>query len=306
MLTRSMQMYHSVEDWQRKKQFVWLSSQGCNTHTHFDQDYNVFVQLVGRKRFTLFPPAMSPYMHIYPRVHPLWHKSQMDFDNPDLTLFPDYVKAEAFEGEVGPGDILFIPPYYWHNVETLTTPSISLSTMSNEKTILEVMDVSSCSSAIAATLLAVENRHEGESRSGDPPYLTTAWRMQLFAAASQAIYKLDHKFDLLGSARGKMFALRLYLDMIIPDMYGEHPRATRRHLDRLVSTRFRGMGNHFVDTPSICNAEVPNKIPTARHVVRVCLGRPAAASNRPGPYFTFPLTLSIGGGRLVTAPLTQD
>ena len=38
-------------------------------------------------------------------------------------------------------DILFIPPYYWHNVETLTTPSVSLSTMSDDQDTLAAMDV---------------------------------------------------------------------------------------------------------------------------------------------------------------------
>lgn len=29
---------------------MWLSSGGVNMHTHFDQDFNIFVQLVGHKR----------------------------------------------------------------------------------------------------------------------------------------------------------------------------------------------------------------------------------------------------------------
>ena len=82
---------------------------------------------------------------------------------------------------------------------------------------------------------------------------------------------MDHKFDLLASKQGKTFALRLYLDLIIPELFGEHRNGTRRYLDKLVSSRFRGMGGHFADTPKICDAQIPNKIPTARHVVRMLL-----------------------------------
>jgi len=64
-------------------------------HTHFDQDRNVFIQLVGRKRFVLFPPTANHQMYIYPRVHPLWHKAQPDFDEPDLLAFPEYLRAQV-------------------------------------------------------------------------------------------------------------------------------------------------------------------------------------------------------------------
>jgi hypothetical protein len=43
-------LYQTNEDFKRKKQFLWISTKGTKTHTHFDQDHNVFVQVVGSKR----------------------------------------------------------------------------------------------------------------------------------------------------------------------------------------------------------------------------------------------------------------
>ncbi len=34
---------------------------------------------------------------MYPRLHPQWHKSQVEFENPDLERFPNYVNATGYE-----------------------------------------------------------------------------------------------------------------------------------------------------------------------------------------------------------------
>ncbi len=74
------------------------------------------MQIVGKKRydkllercldccsFTFVMPYEHELMHPFPRVHPLWHKSQMDFLQPDLAMFPDYELRHALVAEVQPG-----------------------------------------------------------------------------------------------------------------------------------------------------------------------------------------------------------
>jgi tRNA wybutosine-synthesizing protein 5 len=40
----------------------------------------------------------------------------IDVDNPDLTKYPLYINAQRFETELYPGDIVFIPALWLHNV----------------------------------------------------------------------------------------------------------------------------------------------------------------------------------------------
>lgn len=40
----------------------------------------------------------------------------MDLDNPDFDRFPNFRQVESLEAIVNPGDILYIPMYWWHHV----------------------------------------------------------------------------------------------------------------------------------------------------------------------------------------------
>ena len=132
-------LYNADKDYEEKKQFMWISSAGMITHAHFDQDFNFFVQLLGKKRFTLWAASQHELMYVFPRVHPMWHKSRLNFRAPDLLRFPQFAKTRALQIELGPGDVLFVPPYTWHYVETLT-PSVSLSTWSHDYTLYDHMN----------------------------------------------------------------------------------------------------------------------------------------------------------------------
>ena len=154
-------LYYTSDDHVAGRQFVWISSSGMITHTHFDQDYNFFVQLVGQKRFTLWTPSQHELMYVYPRVHPLWHKSRVSFQAPDNQRFQQFRKVKPVQIVLEPGDVLYVPPYTWHFVETLS-PSVSLSTWSNDNELYGHMN---------------------------------------------AIYRHDHKFDLIKDPRGELSVL---------------------------------------------------------------------------------------------------
>ena len=64
-----------------------------------------------------------------------------------------------------------------------------------------------------------------------------------------------------------MFALKLYLDMMIHDLYGYNQ--TSSFFISLLSTRFKGLHHLFRPSPSdvdICLGTVENKIPTCVHI----------------------------------------
>ena len=132
-------LYHTERDYRANKQFMWISSKGMITHGHFDQDYNIFIQVVGEKRFTFWSPWQHDKLYVYPRVHPLWHKSRINFRHPDIGKFPRFKDSKSVQVLVGAGDVLYVPPYTWHYVETLS-PSVSLSTWSHDYRVYDNMN----------------------------------------------------------------------------------------------------------------------------------------------------------------------
>ena len=43
---------------------------------------------------------------------------KVDFDNPDLDRFPRFSEIEGMEVAMEPGEVLYIPNYWWHYIES--------------------------------------------------------------------------------------------------------------------------------------------------------------------------------------------
>jgi hypothetical protein len=101
---------------------IWLGNQ-ITTPTHVDEWNNIGCVVAGRRRFTLFPPEQIANLYIgpldfAPTGAPM---SLVSLRNPDFARYPKFREAlaAAHVGEVGPGDAIFIPPLWWHHVESL-------------------------------------------------------------------------------------------------------------------------------------------------------------------------------------------
>ena len=51
----------------------------------------------------------------------------MELEDPDYKRFPRLRDLHGFETLVGPGDLLYIPNCWWHQVETLSETSVSVT-----------------------------------------------------------------------------------------------------------------------------------------------------------------------------------
>nr|WP_322661335.1 cupin-like domain-containing protein [Dendronalium sp. ChiSLP03b]MDZ8206595.1 cupin-like domain-containing protein [Dendronalium sp. ChiSLP03b] len=94
---------------------------------HFDRVHNIFAQVRGRKRILLFPP--SNYLSFYPPLEKSIGIPEFSKVNPDvlnLELFPKFPWQEKIEIILQPGEMLYIPPFWWHHV-TAVDENISLS-----------------------------------------------------------------------------------------------------------------------------------------------------------------------------------
>jgi len=103
----------------------WYGNAGCITQLHQDSIHNFFIQLKGVKEFVLFAPEDRSYL--YPAEDSqLSHESQIRLSNPDLSRFPLFAKATSFYCRLEPGDLLYLPPKWWHEVRTIEN-SISIN-----------------------------------------------------------------------------------------------------------------------------------------------------------------------------------
>lgn len=100
---------------------------GNVTPVHYDEQENFFAQIYGQKRFMLFHPDQFENLYPYPVYHPHDRQSQVDLDCIDYERFPNARNLSGYEGLVGPGDVLYIPMYWWHEVESLADGGETIS-----------------------------------------------------------------------------------------------------------------------------------------------------------------------------------
>ena len=103
---------------------AWLGPEGTVSPAHYDPKHNLLAQVVGTKRVLLFSPADSHCL--YPNSGMMNNTSSVDCDEPDLKAFPRFAEGVGFEGELAPGELLYIPPLWWHHIRSLK-PSFSVS-----------------------------------------------------------------------------------------------------------------------------------------------------------------------------------
>ena len=101
---------------------IWASS-AVTAPTHYDVSDNVCCVVSGHRRFTFFPPEQLPNLYVGPlEFTPAGQPTSMvKLSSPDLERYPRFAEAlaAAETAEVEPGDAVFLPCYWWHNVESL-------------------------------------------------------------------------------------------------------------------------------------------------------------------------------------------
>jgi hypothetical protein len=125
---------------------LWLSSPGSVTPCHFDGYYNMYLQLSGTKRFTLLRPEARGALSMYPFLHPSFGQCRHSFmeeaggsaggggsggggrrggGGGGGGVVPDEEWARRVEVLLQPGELLFLPPYWLHEVSASPPPSPS-------------------------------------------------------------------------------------------------------------------------------------------------------------------------------------
>ena len=92
---------------------MWIGPGGTFTPLHFDLTNNLLAQVTGRKTVTLVPPSETRFLyhrrHVFSDVHDIG-------DHKCLAAHPLARQAQRSEVTIGPGDLLYIPLGWWHQV----------------------------------------------------------------------------------------------------------------------------------------------------------------------------------------------
>ncbi|EDV23297.1 uncharacterized protein TRIADDRAFT_58435 [Trichoplax adhaerens] len=138
-LVQDVQEISFVKDFLQLKHLnIWLSDGHTLGKLHFDPYDNFLCQLSGKKRLTLFDPHDNTRLyegHIPEAMLEYdWDKkkfyrqnllestsmvmSPVDILKPNLQRFPKFTKAVPYVCEISPGDALFMPAFWWHEVQS--------------------------------------------------------------------------------------------------------------------------------------------------------------------------------------------
>ncbi len=109
----SMPPYCQAADLARSASF-WFGPAGTLTPLHHDTLMLLHTQVVGRKRWRFISPLQTSMVYNAFEVY-----SPIDIDKPDLSRYPLFAQATIFDVVVEPGETMFLPLGWWHQVTSL-------------------------------------------------------------------------------------------------------------------------------------------------------------------------------------------
>ena len=109
---------------------VWVGTESIAA-AHYDVPSNLACCVLGARRFTLFPPEQIHNLYPGPLEPTPGGQviSMVDLKNPDLQRFPRVREAleAAVVVDLQPGDAVYYPSMWWHQVEALSPFNIMIN-----------------------------------------------------------------------------------------------------------------------------------------------------------------------------------
>jgi hypothetical protein len=88
----------------------WVSPTGNTSVMHHDTFFeNLNAMIYGRKHYVFIPPWETP--RVYPHF---MNESPVNPNEPDLAKYPKFAGVELYQAVSEPGDLLYLPQFWWH------------------------------------------------------------------------------------------------------------------------------------------------------------------------------------------------
>ena len=102
---------------ERLQGMIWIGPAGTTTSLHHDLANNLIAQIVGRKRLKILPA--STVARAYNHVHVFSEVADLEDPGLDLDRFPLLRGAPVYDVTLLPGEIIYMPLGWWHQVKAL-------------------------------------------------------------------------------------------------------------------------------------------------------------------------------------------
>ncbi|MFF0452878.1 cupin-like domain-containing protein [Nocardia africana] len=103
---------------------IWMGQRGNSTPFHNDQWHGLLFQISGHKRYTMVHPFDAP------RLQQDWPpEARYDLSHAEVLAEDAPVLREleqVYQGVLSPGEVLYVPPFWMHQVVTLDDGNISM------------------------------------------------------------------------------------------------------------------------------------------------------------------------------------
>ncbi len=100
---------------------LWIGSRGVVTPLHHDAWTGLLFQFHGAKRIRMFAPSDRGNLYFASPLSPrdVWSHLPGRTADTDRDEFPRFAHATPHDGRLEAGEVLFIPPYWSHEIEAL-------------------------------------------------------------------------------------------------------------------------------------------------------------------------------------------
>lgn len=115
----------------------WFGKENVTAYTHYDTSQNLHAMVYGQKTFLLLPPSAYSELNLYPCLHQFYRQVHTNVLDADIAKS---LRTKPLEVVLNQGEVLYIPPYWFHCVITMET-SISLNVWSNSEAFLTMENV---------------------------------------------------------------------------------------------------------------------------------------------------------------------
>ncbi|CDO69502.1 hypothetical protein BN946_scf184785.g7 [Trametes cinnabarina] len=235
---------HTLDDFR----FVYVGAAGTFTPLHRDvyTSYSWSTNVSGRKRWWLFPPEQTPLLLRKGGEEHL--ETVYDVRDVDPAQFPQFVRAQPVIIEQGPGETIFVPSGWYHQVVNLTD-CISINHNWCNAVNLPSLYESMCAKVTEVEHSLYDVRQLLSQASANTPN-PDAWKAEWVAIVQDVVEK-DAGWHWATFWRMVHHALSLAMGRncpINPDLWPSTPRELMPPID-FIKTRVRGCFEDFLKRP---------------------------------------------------------